>query len=418
MTTQSRPLSPSQRKQNLIMFLVFATGLIAIPAYFTGVELGYKLFGETATAQVTGNHRESRRAGKHRSRTVYVIDYTYRKSGGLPLRIRDEIPEGFPINPINIGDQVTVEYLPGFNSVSRIQGNRADLLKYWVIYGIVGLFCGGMAWLTWKRKDDNPAVTQPVPTKPTSVQGAFTREIGGGGIVWLGIVGAILVGLSLLGVFGEAGGWVVFAVVVGGVALFFFEMTSRATKQHTESMQSMARSLDLKFSPEGHEKLHQSLKRFHLATLGPYSTMSNLMYGQRDGTDIAIFEYSYPRGKNNTVRQTVIWMQRRGTRMTEFSLRPEGVWNQLGGWTGHGDINFASHPNFSRDYLLRGDDEEAIRELFTDEVLNFYERHSDLITEGEGNKLLFYREGVLVKPENLRKFLDEALTVRALLSPR
>jgi hypothetical protein len=51
-------------------------------------------------------------------------------------------------------------------------------------------------------------------------------------------------------------------------------------------------------------------------------------------------------------------------------------------------------------------------------VLNFYERHSELITEGEGNKLLFYREGVVVQPENLQAFLNEALTLRALLSPR
>ena len=180
----------------------------------------------------------------------------------------------------------------------------------------------------------------------------------------------------------------------------------------------LARELNLKFNPEGHEELHASLKRFHLATLGPYSTMSNLMFGQRDGTDIAIFEYEYPRGKNNTIRQTVIWMQRRGTRLTEFSLRPAGVWNQLGGWSGHGDIHFESHPDFSRDSLLRGDDESAIRELFTDEVLDFYEAHPELITEGEGNKLLFYREAVVVPPEGIRAFLEEALVVRSLFPPK
>jgi len=276
--------------------------------------------------------------------------------------------------------------------------------------------CAGMAWLTWKRNDAQPTATKPVPMQPNSVQRALTGQISGGGIVGLVIVGAILVGLSLLGVFGEAGAIVAFAVVGIGVLAFYMDMTTQATKQHTESMQSMARSLDLKFSPDGNEKLHQSLQRFHLATLGHYSTMTNLLYGQRDGTDIAIFEFEYPRGKNNIIRQTVIWMQRPGTRLTEFSLRPESVWNQLGGWSGHGDINFDSRPNFSRDYLLRGDDEEAIRELFTNEVLSFYERHPELTTEGEGNKLLFYREGVVVQPENLRTFLDEALTLRALLS--
>ncbi len=414
MTTQTRPISPSQRKQGLIMFLIMATGLMAIPTYHTCVELGYRLIGVTTTAQVTGNHRESRRAGKHKSRTVYVVDYTFQESGGRPRSDRDEIPEDLPFNATG---PVNVEYISGFSSLSRIQGNRGKLLEYWFIYGTVGALCGGMAWMTWKGTDANPTATQPVPTKPNAVQRALSGEIHfGWGIGGIAIIG--LIGVSLSGHIREAGGWVLAAVVVIGVCLFVADMYSRAKKQHTDALRTIAHGLNLKFDPEGHPELHESLKRFHLATLGPYSTMTNLMYGQRDGTDIAIFEYEYPQGKNNTIRQTVIWMQRRGTRMTEFSLRPEGVWNQLGGWTGHGDINFTSHPDFSRDYLLRGDDEEAIRELFTDELLNFYERHSDLITEGEGNKLLFYREGVLVKPENLRTFLDEALTVRALLSPR
>ena len=418
MTTQSRPLSPSQRKQSLIMFLIFAAGLIAIPAYFTSIELAYKLCGVRITAQVTDNHRESRRAGKYRSRTVYVVNYTYQKPGEGPLRMRDEIPEGIPIHPLNVGDPVTVEYLPVINSFSRIQGNRPDLMYYWAVYGTVGTLCVGMAWLTWKRNDAQPTGTKPVPTKPNSEQGVFTRDIRGGGIVGIGIVAAILVGLSLLGVLGEAGGWIVAGVVALAVGLGAMELSSRAAKQHSDAMQVIARSLNLKFNPDGNEKLHQSLQRFHLATLGHYSSMTNLLYGQRDGTDIAIFEYEYPRGKNNIIRQTVIWMQRPGTRLTEFSLRPESVWNQLGGWSGHGDINFDSRPNFSRDYLLRGDDEEAIRELFTDDVLSFYERHPELTTEGEGNKLLFYREGVVVQPENLQSFLKEALNVRALLSPR
>lgn len=414
MTTQTRPISSSQRKQALIMYLIFASGLIAIPAYCTGVELAYKLFGVTTTAQVTGNHRESGSAGKHKSRTVSVIDYVFRESEGLPRRERDEIPDDIPINA---SGQVTVEYIPRFNSVSRIQGHRADLLKYWVIYGTVGTLCVGMAWLSRKGKDAHPAATQPVPAKPTSVEKSLTREVRFGGII-VGIVGAILVGLSLFGIFGEAGGVVVAGVVALGVGLGAMELSSLAAKRHTSALRTLAPVLNLKFNPEGHQELHQSLKRFHLATLGPYSTMKNLMCGQRDGTDIAIFEYEYPRGKNNTIRQTVIWMQRRGTRLTEFALRPEGVWNQLGGWSGHGDINFDSHPNFSRDYLLRGDDENAIRELFTDEVLNFYESHSELITEGEGNKLLFYREAVLVPPEGILAFLEEALTLRSLFHPK
>ncbi len=51
-------------------------------------------------------------------------------------------------------------------------------------------------------------------------------------------------------------------------------------------------------------------------------------------------------------------------------------------------------------------------------VLDFYEAHSELITAGEGNKLLFYREAVVVPPEGIRAFLEEALVVRSLFPPK
>jgi hypothetical protein len=207
-----------------------------------------------------------------------------------------------------------------------------------------------------------------------------------------------------------------------GLADYFGDVPSEipppsSAKNDEDAWRAIALELKLKFNPKGHQELHESLKRFHLATLGSDSTMTNLMYGQRDGTDIAVFEYEYTCARNNTLRQTVIWMQRRGTRLTEFALRPDDMWEQIGGWSGHGDINFDSHPDFSREYLLRGDNESAIRELFTDDVLNFYETHPELITEGEGNKLLFYREGSVVPPFGIPAFLEEALTVLSLFQP-
>ncbi|RLS56488.1 MAG: hypothetical protein DWH91_06780 [Planctomycetota bacterium] len=400
----------------MIIFLIMAVGLFAAPVYHTCVELGYRLIGVTTTAQVTGQHQESRR-GKHGRRTVYVIGYSFMDRGGRQRAESDELDNDLAAQA---GGPLTVEYIPGLTGYSRIPGHGTRRLILSLMLGASGVLFGGMAWLNWKQKLDSstPTPVKPLPAKPTVLNKTLFGEIPLSGTVGMGIVGAILVGLSLLGVFGEAGSVVAVGVVALGVGLIAMEISNRATKRHTDAMQSIARGLNLKFNPEGHEELHASLKRFHLATLGPYSTMKNLMYGQRDGTDIAIFEYEYPRAKNHTIRQTVIWMQRRGTRLTDFALRPEGVWNQLGGWSGHGDINFDSHPRFSRDYLLRGDDEEAIRELFTDDVLRFYETHPELITEGEGNKLLFYREGVLVPPERIRAFLEEALAVRSLFQPK
>ena len=47
---------------------------------------------------------------------------------------------------------------------------------------------------------------------------------------------------------------------------------------------------------------------------------------------------------------------------------------EMGAVLGHQDIDFASHPAFSRRYLLRGHDENAVRVLFTDVLLTRVKR--------------------------------------------
>ena len=196
-------------------------------------------------------------------------------------------------------------------------------------------------------------------------------------------------------------------------------MNLLAAKRKRE-LSVVAQQLGFQFVPQGHDNFQQSLEEFHLATLGTRQKLSNLMHGKMEGSDVAIFDHEYfvPNGKTSRkVSQTVIWLQRRGTKRTEFALRPENFWNTIGTWVGHGDINFDSHPTFSRDYLLRGDDENAVRELFNADVLTFYEQHSALSTEGAGNKLFVYRAEALLAPDEIKSFLKEALQLLSLLEP-
>ena len=123
------------------------------------------------------------------------------------------------------------------------------------------------------------------------------------------------------------------------------------------------------------------------------------------------FEAPIDRG---TPRQTAVCLQLRGTEPLRFALQPQGFWKSNFSWVGEGDINFDSHPKFFANYLLRGDDENAIRELFNDDVLKFYEEHSGLYTECSENKLHFYRDGIREEPENIQAFLQLALRLRAL----
>ena len=85
---------------------------------------------------------------------------------------------------------------------------------------------------------------------------------------------------------------------------------------------------------------------------------------------------------------------------------------------GYQDINFGDHPVFSESYLLRGHQETQVRDLFTEKVLNYYSRHDDLCTEGDGQRLVFYRRHQKVEPGWLEAFLEQGLDVLDLFMKR
>ena len=89
-------------------------------------------------------------------------------------------------------------------------------------------------------------------------------------------------------------------------------------------------------------------------------------------------------------------------------------------------VEFPAHPVFSQRYaLVAGNEMEfarqnanpvhdfydaPLRRLFNDPVRSFYESNSSLLTECSGNRLIFYRRGTKIAPDQLRNQINEALT--------
>ena len=92
------------------------------------------------------------------------------------------------------------------------------------------------------------------------------------------------------------------------------------------------------------------------------------MRGELGGRPATLAEYSYviSSGKSNhTVRQTVVAFTEGNTGLPDFDLSPENIFHKIGGAFGYQDIDFERFEEFSKRYLLRGKDEEAIRKTFT-----------------------------------------------------
>jgi hypothetical protein len=142
----------------------------------------------------------------------------------------------------------------------------------------------------------------------------------------------------------------------------------------------------------------------------------NIMTGASAGFKTSLFDYSFTvgSGKNShTYTQTVVAFSQE-LWLPLFEMRPEGFLDRVTDAIVHKDIDFESHSEFSRRYLLRGPEQEKIRELFTPALLTFLEGmppEDKWHVEGGGATLILYHSDVTVGAEQIRAFLDETSSV-------
>jgi len=134
-----------------------------------------------------------------------------------------------------------------------------------------------------------------------------------------------------------------------------------------------------------------------------------------EGTSgILLFDFSYQaRGdgaddESMVVRQTVAALFYPKGGLPRFELRPKGLLRKIGTALVGQKIDFKSHPDFSRSYLLRGPSEGAIRRIFRLNLLEYFENHKGWWAEANGMWLILYRPGRLLQPEELPGFIDDA----------
>ena len=193
-----------------------------------------------------------------------------------------------------------------------------------------------------------------------------------------------------------------------------YKASKRADKLRIDQIKKIANLLKLSFSDEGNQSIIKGLSEFHLFSQGSSKKITNMIHGNYRNHEFALFDYEYVvKGKDSSslYKQSVIWFHSENLRLPNFALRPENLFHKIGGVLGYQDIDFKSHPEFSKAFLLRGNDEPKIRDIFKNEVLNFFESLEEISVEGGDNQLILYRHQVRITPEELEQFIDEGFQV-------
>ncbi len=212
--------------------------------------------------------------------------------------------------------------------------------------------------------------------------------------------------------------------IFGAIILFTIVMMLWARKKAKErmlAMQAVAQQMGWGFIPEAAMNAIPYLDSFQLFTRGHSKKILNMIYGQINEARVAFFDYTYTVGygrNRQTYYQSIVYFESPRLSLPSFTLSPEGLFTKMATALGYQDIDFVQNPVFSKKYLLRGPDEQAIRQTFNDQILAYYEANQGLHTDGGGNQIFFYRHGKRVAPEEVRSYIDWAAGMYSLFQKR
>lgn len=168
--------------------------------------------------------------------------------------------------------------------------------------------------------------------------------------------------------------WVgIFGLALGG-GMIFHLLDLRKKQNRTIDLKLLAHGrgwkyhqyLDLPFLQDIADRLKQNVNH-------PLrSKFIEGIAGKINGWDFVAFDGEIDDGETVTWK-TVFALHIKGAELPLFGLEPETLSSRLHDKLAGFDIDFQSHPDFSKDYTLYGDSEDQVRSLFSDEVLNYFQ---------------------------------------------
>jgi hypothetical protein len=207
---------------------------------------------------------------------------------------------------------------------------------------------------------------------------------------------------------------ILFAAVFVVLIVFFIFYNRKKERERTEQLRAVAAQLAWNFAEAAPLNMIAGLERFALFSSGHSKQVKNFMYGEANSVKAAVFDYIYTTGsgKNSSTHyQSCVYLEAGNLNIPFFSLRPEGFMTKIFQAFGYQDIDFGQRPNFSEQYLLRGQDEPAIRQTFNDGLLAFFEGYPGTCVDGGGSQLFVFRSGHRFPPQEIQSQLALALNV-------
>ncbi len=181
--------------------------------------------------------------------------------------------------------------------------------------------------------------------------------------------------------------------------------------RRSKKLNAISLSLDMAFAERDEFGLIQLMKEFKLFSKGGSKRITNII-SRRDvfkEFDVKIFDYQYviSTGKSSQrFRQTVFFVESFQLSLPHFWMQPENLIHRIGNWFGFQDIDFEDFPQFSKQYYLKGKDEERVRNEMNESILHFFTLQKGWNLEGLNFYMILYRKNKLMPPDQIKALFE------------
>lgn len=166
------------------------------------------------------------------------------------------------------------------------------------------------------------------------------------------------------------------------------------------------------------------LKKFNFFEIRPIERKSNCLKGTFKGLDVPweITDVTFSDGAAftaETFNMTLIVLKL-NKKIPVFTMEKEGVFEKIFdrvmAYTGYKDIDFEKYPDFSKKFLIMGNNETEIRSFFTNEIIRFFERHQIYHLESNGEALVIFDKIKLARTDETVAFIDYGKELTAIIN--
>ena len=166
------------------------------------------------------------------------------------------------------------------------------------------------------------------------------------------------------------------------------------------------------------------LKKFNFFEIRPIERKSNCLKGTFKGLDVPweITDVTFSDGAAftaETFNMTLIVLKL-NKKIPVFTMEKEGVFEKIFdrvmAYTGYKDIDFEKYPDFSKKFLIMGNNETEIRSFFTNEIIRFFESHQIYHLESNGEALVIFDKIKLARTDETVAFIDYGKELSAIIN--